>query len=358
MIFRTKKRKEAEQGGSAGAGDGQSGSAAPVAPADGVGSTAEVVAGGRRLMEENDRTPDRERERRILRLRHLAGIRYLNEASDAAGFATPDPTGLPAEPLGPVEVDSLTPEVIRAGIVRDGAVFVRGAVSRDAAEQLAAGIEQTFADRAAGKENSAPADGLYEEFAPEPGFSQLSERNWIETGGGVLAADSPRLAFEMFDAFARSGLTERIAGYLGEPVAVSAEKCTLRKADPSIGGAWHQDGNFMGDVRALNVWLALSRCGDEAPGLDVVPRRVDYLVEAGTEGAALSYVISEEKVEAVAGETGIVRPIFEPGDVLLFDDRFLHQTGSDPSMPNPRYAIESWFFGASGFPADYAPIAA
>ena len=26
----------------------------------------------------------------------------------------------------------------------------------------------------------------------------------------------------------------------------------------------------MGDVRALNLWVSLSRCGDEAPGLDVV----------------------------------------------------------------------------------------
>ena len=50
--------------------------------------------------------------------------------------------------------------------------------------------------------------------------------------------------------------------------------------------------------------------------------------------------------------------LVEAGDVLLFDDLFVHQTGSDPSMPNPRYAIESWFFGASGFPADYAPLAA
>ena len=40
-----------------------------------------------------------------------------------------------------------------------------------------------------------------------------------------------------------------------------------------------------------------------------------------------------------------------------FDERFLHRTGSDPAMPNPRFAIENWFFGASQFPADYAPIA-
>ena len=26
-------------------------------------------------------------------------------------------------------------------------------------------------------------------------------------------------------------------------------------------------------------------------------------------------------------------------------------------MPKPRYAIENWFFGGVGVPADYAPIA-
>ena len=52
-----------------------------------------------------------------------------------------------------------------------------------------------------------------------------------------------------------------------------------------------------------------------------------------------------------------MRPIFEPGDVLLFDDLFLHRTGSDPAMPKPRFAIESWFFGPSTFPEDYAPLA-
>ena len=61
---------------------------------------------------------------------------------------------------------------------------------------------------------------------------------------------------------------------------------------------------------------------------------------------------------AAAGDVGIVRPIFEPGDALFFDELFLHQTASDPSMPKPRFAIESWFFGASAFPADYAPVAA
>jgi ectoine hydroxylase-related dioxygenase (phytanoyl-CoA dioxygenase family) len=169
--------------------------------------------------------------------------------------------------------------------------------------------------------------------------------------------DSPMLAFEMFELFESAGVPALVEGYLGEPGLITGHKTTLRKADPSVAGAWHQDGHFMGEVRALNLWLSLSRCGDESPGLDIVPRRFDQLVTTATDEAVLSYQVSQSKAEEAAGETGIIRPIFEPGDALFFDELFLHATGSDPSMPKPRYAIENWFFGSSGFPEDYAPFA-
>ena len=149
---------------------------------------------------------------------------------------------------------------------------------------------------------------------------------------------------------------ELVERYLGEPPLASVHKTTLRKAEPSVPGAWHQDGAFMGEVRSLNLWVALSRCGDEAPGLDLVPRRLDDFVRAQTDEALLSYQVSQRNAEEAAGERGIVRPVFEPGDALFFDEMFLHQTASDPAMPNPRYAIESWFFGGSAFPGDYAPL--
>ena len=265
---------------------------------------------------------------------------------------------LPDAELPEVDPDGLSAELLRAAILRNGALLVRGAMDGDTAQRLADGIERAFNDREARSNGDAPKDSVYEEFNPEPHLAPLNERPWIAQGGGVLAADAPTLVYEMLDSFQQAGLSDVISTYLGEPAAISAQKSTLRKADPSVAGAWHQDGHFLGDVRALNVWLSLSRCGDISPGLDVLPRRLDYLVEAGTDGAPLSYVISPKKVEEARGETPILRPIFEPGDVLLFDDLFLHQTGSDPSMPNPRYAIESWFFGASAFPADYAPLAA
>ena len=113
----------------------------------------------------------------------------------------------------------------------------------------------------------------------------------------------------------------------------------------------------MGEVRSLNLWLALSRCGDEAPGLDLVPRRLDGLATTQTDEAMLDYQVSQRVAEEVAGDKPIVRPIFEPGDALFFDELFLHKTASDPAMPKPRFAIENWFFAGSSFPSDYAPLA-
>ncbi len=134
------------------------------------------------------------------------------------------------------------------------------------------------------RRGGAPEGGEhYVQFEPQLGFG-IIERPWIEEGGGALAVDSPKLMSEMLSTFDRVGLRDLIRGYLGEPIAISAQKCTLRKAEPSVRGAWHQDGSFMrasnaaeeadgtSSTRAFNVWLSLTRCGEEAPGLDIVPQ--------------------------------------------------------------------------------------
>jgi hypothetical protein len=303
-----------------------------------------------RLSATNRERRDRDRERRLVALRHSAGVRAL--ASGSPAFPEPDTAGLgPAGRLPEIAAADVTPELLRAGILRDGCLLVRGLVGRDDALALAGGIDAAFAARAGRRSG----DGLYDEFEPEQPYDVQSVRPWIEEGGGVLAVDSPRLMFDMLELFGRAGLPRLVAGYLGEEPLLSAHKTTLRKAEPQVGGAWHQDGAFMGDVRALNLWLSLSRCGDVAPGLDLVPRRLEEIVVGHVE--ILDVAATRAKVEDAAGPAGIVRPVFEPGDALFFDEMFLHQTGSDPAMPNPRFAVESWFFGASAFPADYAPVA-
>jgi hypothetical protein len=309
----------------------------------------------RRLTEANRAQPDRATERRLLRLRHLAGLRLL-ESAERRDYPEPDAARLPeADGLPEIVPADLTSGLLRAGILRDGCLLVRGLVGREDALGLAAEIDRAFAERAAAGAGRRAAAGYYEEFAPEAPFEVAAVRPWIKEGGGILAADSPKLACRMLELFEDAGLPRLVASYLGEPPLLSVHKTTLRKADPAVGGAWHQDGAFMGDARALNLWLSLSRCGDEAPGLDVVPRRLDEIVVE--HGAMLDVELTRAKAREAAGDLAILRPIFEPGDALFFDEMFLHQTGSDPSMPNPRFAIESWFFGGSAFPGDYAPLA-
>ncbi|HET6832087.1 MAG TPA: hypothetical protein VFH44_12145 [Solirubrobacterales bacterium] len=311
------------------------------------------------LNEANRRSRSTATEVEIRRIRNLAGMALLEDPPTDPGYPEPAaevPAPDPDSRLPEITPAELTPELLRGAMLQSGALLIRGLMDPAKAERLAAGIDHSFEIRKQVQGGATDADGYYDELDPEAPFI-IGERSWIEEGGGVLAVDSPRLMFDMLEAFEEAGLRSVIADYLGEKPAISGQKCTLRKATPDVAGAWHQDGAFLGEVRALNVWLALSRCGDVAPGMDVVPRRLDDFVATGTEGTYLDFQVSQATAEEAAGEIGIVRPIFNPGDALLFDDLMLHQTGSDPSMPNPRYAIESWFFGPSAYPENYVPIA-
>ncbi len=259
--------------------------------------------------------------------------------------------------LPEVRGDRLDAGILRKAILQHGALIVRGLIERDRAEGFAAGIDRAYASR-----SSANGDGAYAPFLPSPPYTQtqLDEfRPWIEESGGLLAVDCPGLLAEMLEFLSEARLKEIVDDYLGGPGLISAHKTTLRKVEPGTRPGWHQDGAFMGKVRSLNLWLALSRCGDEAPGMDVLPARLDDFVETGGEGTMVANQVSQAKAEkaASAAGVGIVRPIFDPGDALIFDEMFLHATAADGEMTKPRYAIESWFFTPAALPPGYVPIA-
>ena len=329
-----------------------------------AGDLADVRAEIATLEERNRTAPDRVTERRLVWLRHLAGVRLIDGGAGDVAFVEADTASLPARGetadswLPEVSAAELTPGLLRAGILRDGCLLVRELVPRDEALALADGIDRAFVERERLQAGESAAPGYYDEFRPSARYGdEIFGRPWIQQGGGLLAADAPLLAFQMMQLFQAARLPEIVSGYLGEPALISVHKTTLRKAEASVPGAWHQDGFFMGPVRSLNLWLSLSRCGDRAPGLDIVPTRLETYVATATEDAKLDYTISQQRVDEARAQTPVLRPIFEPGDALFFDELFLHQTGSDPSMPKPRYAVENWFFGPSAFPSEYAPIA-
>jgi hypothetical protein len=298
-------------------------------------------------------------EQRLVELRHAAFAHI--ERSPGLGSWPPVVEDLFPVIDGPPEVHiaDLTPDVLASGVIGRGCLLVRSLVPRPKVAPLVDAIDRSLAAYDARRDGVPVSETApwFVPFKPGPGYSVGYGRQWVRDGGGVWAVDSPRAMFEMIESFEQVGLGQVLTGYLGERPTLSVKKCTLRRVPIDTSADWHQDGAFLGSgIRTINVWVSLSHCGDDAPGLDIVPRRLDHIVETGTHGAQFDWSVGPELVERVAGAAGVMRPIFEPGDALLFDDFFLHQTGVSPGMTRERYAIESWFFAPSTYPHDQVPI--
>jgi hypothetical protein len=120
---------------------------------------------------------------------------------------------------------------------------------------------------------------------------------------------------------------------------------------------WHQDGALGFDylsqadgsfpaaalLSMVTCWIALTPCGLEAPGLELVTRRLEGLV-APTE-------LTDERIQARFAMEEFVRPVLAPGDALLFRGDILHRTYVTPAMTKDRTSIELRFFPAENLPA-------
>ncbi len=315
------------------------------------------------LRQANRADPDPATEAHIVELRHR-GFDLLDGGSPLDGWPPSLPDLFPGEEgipeIGP---DELTTERLGSAMVNHGALLVRGLVGPDLVAHLVEGIDLAFEGRDAWEaEPDHPTTPWFVPFEPQGRFAGELSRTFVREGGAVWTGDSPRVLFDVLENYDRVGLAEVIGGYLGERPVISLRKSTVRRVPPDLAHAdWHQDGAFLGaDVRSVNVWLALTDCGGDAdaPGLDYLPRRVDHVLETGTEGAYFNWSVGHDLVCRLADEMAapIVRPAFHAGDALLFDDVFLHRTGIGEHLSRPRYAIESWFFAPSRYPDDQIPL--
>ncbi|MBI2783468.1 MAG: hypothetical protein HYX64_05225, partial [Gammaproteobacteria bacterium] len=247
---------------------------APAADADLAGNGPEawvahawdIAAEGREiaavewLTSRNRERRSEQAERALVQLRHRAFARCESGGGRLSwppqfDDAFPDASGVPE-----VMARSLTPSTLGAGIVHHGALLVRGLVDSKQAARFCDGIDRTFDACAAAMEEGQSARGpWYARFKPVPPYSVGAARNWVWQGGGVWTADSPRMVFELLEAFEGAGLRQVLSGYLGERPAMSLKKCTLRRVPVETGTDWHQDGAFLGEgIRTVNVWLALT----------------------------------------------------------------------------------------------------
>lgn len=252
-----------------------------------------------------------------------------------------------------ISVDALSAATIRSGIENHGSLIVRQLISSSQADLLRNDIDrvlQAFDATAQGSVNPE-LEGWYEPFHRGANTERAAKRS----KGAVLTVDSPPALFDLLEAFESCGLSAAIRDFFGEPPMLLTRKGTLRCVRHNVNtGGWHQDGAFLGeDIRSLNVWIALTDCGVDAPGLDVVAKRLPGIVQTGSNFA--TWTTNPQAAREVS-EGCTVRPVFAAGDAILFDHLCLHRTAASPGMTKTRYAIETWIMAPSTYKEMGVPI--
>jgi hypothetical protein len=267
-------------------------------------------------------------------------------------------SGLPEVPAF-----DLSTSLVASAISNHGCVLVRGLLDHGRCHQLVEDIDRSIAARDAwlASQTSPERDPWFQPFKPSPDYEDVANvRNWVAKGGGTWLADSPRAFSHFVAALRATGLSELVADYLGERPVLSVKKSTLRRVPPTLEGAdWHQDGAFMDrgtGIRTLNVWIALTDCGTDAPGLEIIPRRLDSVLPTGGDGAYFDWSVGPGTIDEHCDSPPRVKPQFNAGDALLFDQYLVHRTSVEPGMTRDRYATETWFFAPSTYPRHLVPL--
>jgi ectoine hydroxylase-related dioxygenase (phytanoyl-CoA dioxygenase family) len=122
-----------------------------------------------------------------------------------------------------------------------------------------------------------------------------------------------------------------------------ADQCWVRRARPPHH--WHQDGGLHHDylnqplagalLPMVTCWIALTPCGDDAPGLEWVEPALPQLLPPAE--------LTDSAVHARFPETAFHRPRLAAGDALVFGGGLLHRTHATAAMTRPRTSIECRF---------------
>ncbi len=315
------------------------------------------------LRKANDQSPSARLEREMLNCR-IRGAEVMPRTSvdwnpDHDGRFS-DVTGLPE-----IQKNELTAEALRAGILGKGGLIVRGLMDAERISDTKECIRNALLARKETAESEEPVENPWyqrpESVAGGPvQFGSLGGNQYTDTGS-VWAVDSPPSAARLIEFYRELGLPELLQQYFGEQATLSVRKWVLRCVPPNNGAesGWHQDGQFMGDdIRTVNLWVALSDCGEgaDAPGIDIVADNSREIYETGTQGAIFDWTVGQGLVDELGSRYPVQRPHFQPGDAVFFDHYNLHRTAFGLNDSNLRYAVESWFFASSKAPKKQQPL--
>jgi hypothetical protein len=263
-----------------------------------------------------------------------------------------------------VSAKNLTTDQLRSAIFRHGALIVRNMFSKASVDTLLQTTDRVV-DACANRDGVVTPNVYFNpprnlgSIMPNRDKELRNTRSFHRDSGSAMCVEAPSVAESLLQLYEAHGLKELLNDYLGEPPCLSVKKWVLRRSKlPVAEAGWHQDGAFMGtDLNSINMWVPLSECGGDtgAPGLDVVPLRLHKIASA--EGAQFDWSVSDSLVSSRYADSRPLQPIFNAGDAFFFDHYYLHRTQYRTDFTKLRYAIETWFFGATRFPKNQIPLA-
>lgn len=112
---------------------------------------------------------------------------------------------------------------------------------------------------------------------------------------------------------------------------------------------FHQDARAVPvGTKMLTCWIPLDCCGYDAPGLELLPKKLEENIPI-TKCPLTNHSKSEidPKYVRSLNETGLWRPLFEAGDLMIFDGKTIHRTYLTDNMTKMRHSIEIRFFDRS-----------
>ena len=331
--------------------------------ADSVAEAEEILARGRAAEAVDLLAAATEADRSVATEVPLVNLRHRAALVAAEGTGREPWPPVYADPFPdvvghPPEIDraELTAETVGGAIAHHGCLLVHGLLDATQVDRTRDVINRSHAG-AAELAESGRTGRWYSPLAGDHGDEVRMQRPWVAARGGTWLGDSPAGMVEVLGALRASGVVDAIAGHFGERASISLQKSTLRRTPPGYKlVSWHQDGDFLdADVRSVNVWVALDETGSgRRPGLEVLPRRVDVVLPA--EGQIVPHSLDFGLVDELAVDTPTVLVDVQPGDALLFDERFVHRTHLTPEMTEDRLALECWFFAPSHHTSNYVPL--
>ncbi len=263
-----------------------------------------------------------------------------------------------------IAANDFTVEQLRSAVTKHGALIVRNMFSKTTIDTLISAADRVI-DACDNSGAMGPASTYFNppsnlrSIMPKKDKELGNTRSFHRESGSAMCVEAPSVAETLLLMYEAHGLKNLLCEYLGEAPCLSVKKWVLRRSKlPVAEAGWHQDGAFMGtNLNSINMWIPLNECGGEtgAPGMDVVPQRLTRISSA--EGAQFDWSVSDSEVSSRFANSQPLMPVFNAGDAFFFDHFYLHRTQYRTDFTKLRYAVETWFFGASSFPKNQIPLA-